>query len=159
MLRASHAGKMLSGTNISAFSRSKLPHETIVAYLATDYRISGNWPLVLRIGQRSKELATLYQKYEEASAAVLTAWNPCSERLSDAENEATQSALISKINQLTLRHQPGHGVDPTGKWPSEPSQLVLGLDLQAADSLSREFRQNGFVWVAASAVPALVILR
>jgi len=90
---------------------------------------------------------------------VLTAWNPYGERRSDAENEATQDELIAKINKWTLLHEPGHGADPTGEWPPEPSQLVLGLDLQSAESLGREFRQNGFVWVAASAVPTLVLLR
>jgi hypothetical protein len=149
---------MLSGIDISAFSGSKLPREMIVAYLATDYRVGGNWPIVLRTGQRSEELAALYRRCEVASAAVLTAWNPYGERRSDEENEAAQAELICKIDQMTLLHQPGHGADETGEWPPEPSHLVLGLDLQSAESLSREFRQNGFVWFAASAVPELVLL-
>jgi hypothetical protein len=150
---------LLSGMDISAFNASSIPHETIVAYLAADYWICGDWPFVLRVGQRSDKLAALYQRYNVATAAMLTAWHPYSEPRSDAENEIAQSELISKINRLGLLHQPGHGSDPTGQWPTEPSRLVLGLDLLTAELMGREFSQNGVVWVADNAVPTLVLLR
>jgi hypothetical protein len=38
-------------------------------------------------------------------------------------------------------------------------RLVLGVDLNSAASLGRQFRQNGIVWVSANAVPTLVLLR
>jgi hypothetical protein len=90
---------------------------------------------------------------------VLTAWNPYSEPQPDAENETAQRELISAIDSLSLRHEPGPGADPTGKWPPEPSRLVLGIDLETAATLGRRFRQNGIVWVSANAVPILVLLR
>jgi hypothetical protein len=150
---------MFSGINILDFRGSSIPRQTIEAYLATDYSIWGSRRLILRVGQRNHELAALYQKYAVSTAAVLTAWNPYSEARSDAENETAQRDLISEIDRLSLRHEPGHGADTTGKWPPEPSRLVLGIDLETAATLGRRFRQNGIVWVSANAVPILVLLR
>jgi hypothetical protein len=150
---------MFSGTNVLDFRGSSIPRETIEVYLATDYSICGGWRLLLRVGQRNQDLAALYQKYSVSTAAVLTAWNPYSEPRSDAENETAQRELISAIDSLSLRHEPGHGADPTGKWPPEPSRPVRGVDLETAATLGRRFRQNGIVWVSVNAVPILVLLR
>ena len=150
---------MFSGINILDFRGSSIPRETIEAYLATDYSICGGRRLILRVGQRNQDLAALYQKYAVSTAAVLTAWNPYSEPRPDAENETAQGELISAIDSLSLRHEPGHGADPTGKWPPEPSRLVLGIDLETAATLARQFKQNGIVWVSPNAVPTLILLR
>lgn len=149
---------MISGIGISDFDRSRIPRETIEAYLATDYRIWGDWPLLLRVGQHSAELAALFEAQRVASAAVVTAWNPYSELRPDAENQSAQARLVSDIEQLSLRHQPGHGADPTGSWPPEPSRFVLGIDLTSAGLLGRKYGQNGIVWAGADAVPNLVLL-
>ena len=151
-------GFVISGIDISNFDRSRIPRETIEAYLATDYRIWGDWPLLLRVEQRSAELAALFEARNVTSAAVVTAWNPRSEPRPDAENQTAQARLISDIEQLALRHQPGHGAGPTGSWPPEPSRLVLGIDPISARSLGRKYRQNGIVWAGADAVPTLVLL-
>ncbi|MFZ1089756.1 MAG: DUF3293 domain-containing protein, partial [Xanthobacteraceae bacterium] len=98
---------MFSGINILDFRGSSIPRQTIEAYLATDYSIWGSRRLILRVGQRNHELAALYQKYAVSTAAVLTAWNPYSEARSDAENETAQRDLISEIDRLSLRHEPG----------------------------------------------------
>ena len=149
---------MFSGTAISAFHRSRIPRSTIEAYLATDYRIEGEWPLVLRVGLPSESLTALYRTHSVQTAAVLTAWNPYSEPRPDAENHAAQTRLVSELDRLGLPHQPGHGADPTGEWLPEDSRLVLGLDLEVATSLGIRFGQNGFVWTRADAVPHLVLL-
>ena len=150
---------MFLGTTVLAFYQSRVPRATIEAYLATDYRIQGDWPLVLRIGQADEQLAALYRKHAVQQAALLTAWNPFSEPRLDAENRAEQVRLISNLDRLNLQHQPAHGADPTGQWPPEDSRLVLGLDLATAVSLGRQFSQNGFVWAAADATPTLILLR
>lgn len=152
-------GFVFSGTSIAAFGRSRIPRSTIEAYLATEYRIQGDWPLALRIGQANERLADLYRRHSVGSASVLTAWNPFSEPKSDVENHCAQGQMITEFDRLGLRHQPGHGADPTGKWPPEDSRLVLGADLGTARLLGRQFRQNGFVWAAADATPTLILLR
>ena len=150
---------MFSGTMISAFCSSRIPRSTIAAYLATEYRIAGNSPLVLRIGQPNQQLAALYRGHAVDRAAVLTAWNPHSEPRPDAQNHAAQAQLIAELDRIGLHHEPGHGADPTGLWPAEDSRLVLGLDYVIATSLGIRFGQNGFVWAAADADPTLVLLR
>ena len=150
---------MIFGIDIAAFGRSRIPRATIEAYLATDYRIWGDWPLVLHIGQRSVELGSLFEAQKVASAAVVTAWNPFSEPRPIVENQTAQARLIADIEQLALQHQPGHGADPTGVWPPEPSRLVLGIDLTSAGSIGRKYGQNGVVWAGADAIPTLVLLR
>ena len=89
---------------------------------------------------------------------MLTAWNPRSELRPTAENEIAQAELISAIERLALRHLPGLGSDPTGSWPAEDSCLVLGLDLEDAKRLARQFGQNGLVWVGPDAVPTVVLV-
>ncbi len=150
---------MFSGIDISHFDRSRIPRAIVEAYLATDYRVWGDWPLVLRVGQRSADLAALFEAQSVASAAVVTAWNPLSEPRPIAENQTAQARLVADIELLGLRHQPGHGADPTGAWPPEPSRLMLGIDLTSAGSLGRKYGQNGIVWAGADAIPALVLLR
>jgi hypothetical protein len=113
---------------------------------------------VLRIGQQSDDLAALYQKYTVSTAAVLTAWNPSSELRPSAENEIAQAELVSEIDRLALLHRSAQGTDPTGKWPSEQSRLVLGLDLETANVLAHQFGQNGIVWVGADTVPTLLLM-
>jgi hypothetical protein len=152
-------GFVISGTDITAFGQSRIPRATIEAYLATDYRIWGDWPLVLHIGQRSVELGSLFEAQKVTSAAVVTAWNPFSEPRPIIENQTAQARLIADIQQLALHHQPGHGADPTGVWPPEPSRLVLGIDLTSAASMGRKYGQNGIVWAGADAIPTLALLR
>jgi Protein of unknown function (DUF3293) len=154
-------GFVFSGTSVSAFNRSGIPHSHILAYLATDYHIWGERPLVLRIGQRNEELAALFESVAVPDAAVIAAWNPWSQPTPAAENRACQNTLISELARRSLRHRPGQGVDPTGLWPPEDIRLVLvlGIDFATARQLGRQFRQNGFVWVPADAVPTLILLR
>lgn len=53
----------------------------------------------------------------------------------------------------------GEGIDPSGAWGAEKSFLVLGLDLETAEALGREFGQNAVVWFGADAIPRLILLR
>jgi hypothetical protein len=152
-------GFLISGTQISAFGGSQIARSTVEAYLATEYRIWGEWPLVLRIGQPNADLAALYKSLATEGAAVITAWNPYSEPRPNAKNVAAQDQLIAELDRRSLRHQPGHGADANGNWPPEDSQLVLGIDLAAAATLGKQFFQNGIVWATSDAVPTLVLLR
>lgn len=150
---------MISGTEISAFGGSQISRPTIEAYLAAEYRIRGECPVVLRIGRRNASLATLYAKFVVDSAAFVTAWNPYSEPKTKPENTAAQDRLIAKLDRRALMHLPGEGADPRGQWPPEESRLVLGIDLAAAAKLGKQFDQNGIVWAGPEAVPTLIVLR
>jgi hypothetical protein len=150
---------LILGTQISSFGRSQIARSTIEAYLATEYRISGEWSLILRIGKLSADLAVLCKRFAAEGASIITAWNPHSEPKSHDENVAAQQRLVAELDRRSLRHQPGHGADPMGTWPPEDSRLILGIDLIVAAALGTEFQQNGIVWIGSDAIPTLVLLR
>ena len=43
--------------------------------------------------------------------------------------------------------------------PAEPSVLVLGLSLEAAKVMGRQYEQDAIVWISTKAVPELVLLQ
>jgi hypothetical protein len=141
------------------FAGSAVPAETIAAYLATEYRFHEDHPLVLIIGQASKDLAALYRDRGVSSAAVITAWNPRGHVCPETDNHAAQVDLIARLKGLGLAHAPGHGADPTGAWTPEDSRLVLGIARARAATLGCDFAQNAIVWADADTVPKLLMLR
>lgn len=141
------------------FSESTIPTETIRAYLATHYCVHVETPFVLKIAQRSTDLAHAYQQLGVNSAAFITAWNPFSQRSTDAENNLAQSILVEDINQRGLRYVPGEGLDSEGTWLGEPSILVFDLSRESSKTIGVKYKQNGLVWIGADAVPQLILLR
>ncbi len=122
-------------------------HELTAAYLATRYEVIApdRERLVLRVGELHPELDRRLAVLGVAQWAFLTAFNPWSEPLSEAENDLRQEALFRKLDAEAYARWPGAGIGATGEWPPEPSVLVLGLDEDVARRLSREFQQNAWV--------------
>ncbi len=131
------------------------------AYRQTHFTVDGGVDpaFVLRIDQASAELLAMYQAHGVGNAAFLTAWNPGSRRLSEDVNGVAQASMEAELCADGLTLIAGVGVDPTGKWPGEPSVLVLGITLERAQSIGREFGQNAIVWMDHDGVPRLVLLR
>ncbi|MBC8484329.1 MAG: DUF3293 domain-containing protein [Actinobacteria bacterium] len=82
---------------------------------------------------------------------VLTAWNPGSERLSDAENAERHAALCARLDELGHNWLPALGTSPDGSW-SEQSVAVPGLDRDTALALGREFAQEAVFEATAEAL-------
>ena len=116
-------------------------------------------PVILRIGQASKPLASLHKKFAVDCSAFITAFNPWSQSQTDTENTLRQENLLKVLRARSLRWLGGIGQHPSNQWPGEPSALILGLSLAAAKVLAEDFEQNAFVWSAADATPQLVLLR
>lgn len=144
-------GMKLSGSEIST--------ELIDAYRATNYRVLGQDPFVLNIGQSSKPLQKLYDELGCRSAAFITAWNPFSQPTDDAENSRLQALLETELLVVSAALFAGMGEDPSGQLPGEKSTLALGLSLTNAKSIGTRFKQNAFVWIDRDANPELLILR
>jgi len=138
---------------------SIISQETIAAYEATHFRVLDAATFVLKIGQPSEPLRQLYRKFGCGSAAFVTAWNPRSERTSDADNTASQTQLERELTEAAISFIAGIGEDPAGHWPGEPSILALDLSLDAAKAFGTRFKQNAIVWAAVDANPQLVLLR
>lgn len=130
-----------------------LTPDLIAAYGAALY-VVGEGP-VLRIGERNAELESLLAPRAAASAAFITAANPRGEQRSRAENDAAMAALRSS---LAWPYLDGEGRDPEGRWPAEPSVLVLGIGRAEAEALGRRLEKNAIVFVEKGRAPELVLL-
>lgn len=130
--------------------------ELLQAFKETDYILHSEPPFAMRIGQACPELMTLMAQHKAQSAAFITAWNPWSQALPDAENEARQNTLKAQLSQRGLPFVDGIGQHPSNNWPGEPSVLILGLDREAAKALAKAHEQHAFVWVGSDGVAELV---
>ena len=141
------------------FSESAITEDLIQSYLETDYHVDSEPPFVLKVGEASEALTQLLQRHQCDCAAYLTAFNPFSRNLGDADNAARQAALVKELAGRSLKFIGGEGQDCQGKWPGEASFLVLDLSLEASRALARKYEQNAFIWCGQDAVPQLVLLR
>lgn len=128
------------------------------AYADTDFHVDAVPPFVLRIGEPSAELAALHDAVGVSTSAFVTACNPGSVALSDAENARRHAELRAEVRRLGFASHEGRGRHPSGDWPAEASLLVLGIDEAAARSLGRRFGQKAIVWTGADATPRLIAL-
>ena len=58
------------------------------AYRETEFRVSGTPNFVLHIDRQSKELLELHRTRGVACSAIVTAWNPFSQPLTEEQNSA-----------------------------------------------------------------------
>lgn len=141
------------------FSDSAIPSDLIEAYRTTDYHVETEAPFVLTVGLASPALAKLYSKHRCDCAAYVTASNPFSQVASDVDNQRRHAELVEELKNRSLHFLEGMGRDSRDQWPGEASCLVLGLSLEAAKKLGRQFGQNALVWCGPDTVPQLVLLR
>lgn len=116
------------------------------AFEETHYIVRHQPAFTLRIGQHSPQLDALLQDAGHDCAAFVTAWNPKSQALSEAENRTRQQALLDDLKRLGPTWIGGIGQHPDNGWPGEESVLVLGLAFDAACNLARQHGQLAFVW-------------
>ena len=136
---------------------TRVAAELVVAYAATDYRVTGTEPaFVLRIGHHNVALAECHHRYGVASSAFITAWNPGSQPRPIAENETAQRRLRNELEARGLPVLAGEGIDIHGQWPAEPSLLVLGISAHEAHRLAVRYDQHAIVFAGADAVPTLI---
>ncbi len=139
---------------------SKIPADLIASYRAADYRAGfGSASISLRIDQYSESLAQLLAASGQQCAVFITACNPGSQPQSPAANQAAHARLHEELSRHTDQIIEGTGSDPSGAWPAEPSLLALGVELDVAEALGRQFGQNAIVWAGADAIPRLMLLR
>lgn len=133
--------------------------DTLQAYRETDYRVLGDTPFVLHIEEHAPALAALHAQLRVDCSAFITACNPLGVRQDAGRNDTLHRALGETLRSRRFAVVEGLGRHPTGAWPGEPSWLIPGLALPAAQALGRQCAQNAIVWAGADAVPRLVLLR
>jgi hypothetical protein len=141
------------------FGHAAIDPALLHAYAETEYRVSGLCSFALRIGHPCDELARVHSEREVTCSAYITACNPGSAPLNDADNHQRQLALSAELTRRGLYFLPGVGQHPSNGWPGEPSYLVFGLSLEEAMALGRDWEQNAIVWSGEDAVPQLILLR
>ena len=137
---------------------ASLDEAVIQAYRNAEYRIHATPPFSLKVDTRSDELRALYASTGTRSAAFVTAFNPLGQVLDTAENMHRLDILESRIDWTGLIRLPAEGIDPAGSWLREKGFLVLGIELEEAQELGREFRQNAVLWCDETGWVKLVVL-
>jgi hypothetical protein len=128
------------------------------AYLAAEYVVFGDTEIVLRIGEPNAELDALLDEEGAHTAAYVTAANPQGRLAGRSENVLATTALLEAQRDAGYACFAGEGRDPKGKWPAEPSVLVLGMSRAEAGILGRSYEQKAIVFVERGAAPELVML-
>lgn len=116
------------------------------AYRATRY-CAGEF--VVQIGRRHGDLDAYLARCGCRSWAYLTAANPRSQCLGEAENKARMADLQGRLTALGHSFLSGASVAAApalhGDWPPEPGLLVLGIGRRQACALAAAFAQNALV--------------
>ena len=141
-------------------AQSVIAKHLISGYRDTDYQIgAGSDSISVRIDQYSESLAKLLTASKRPCAAMISAYNPYSQRLSDEENLIAHESLRNDLRRHYCSIIESLNIDPTGRWLTEKSFFVPGLDLNTARSLGQKFNQNAIVWIDSDAIPRLILLR
>lgn len=82
-------------------------------------------------------------------AILLSADNPWSQATTPAVNRAARAELKAYLRTLGKVYWPGEGRDPAGRWPSEPSLLIVHVNDREAVRLARRFQQHAWVGIDA----------
>lgn len=135
-----------------------LAADVLEAYRKADYVVFGEPPLVLRVGEPSRRLDGLLDAAQRTTAAFVTAWNARGERRSDPDNQAAQVRLERALEEKPYGCYPGEGRDAAGRWPAEPSLLVVGIAQGEAEALGRAFEQNAILFLERGKAPRLLVL-
>jgi hypothetical protein len=135
-----------------------LDQALVAAYRATDYVlfVEDGREITLNIGRASPEFDRVLERRGVTTAVVVTAYNPRSIVLAEAENRARHGALTALLEAGGYDYALGEGRDPTGHWKAELECVVFGIPVEAALEIARRFEQNAIVFVARGGLPELV---
>jgi hypothetical protein len=129
----------------------------IEAYRATDFALfdNGSGEVVVNVGRRSADFDRVLAARGAETAVIVTAYNPRSVVLSDAENARRHKELTALLDARGHDYALGEGRDPTGQWKAELECVVFGISVEAGLDLARAFDQNAIVFVRRGRAPEL----
>lgn len=120
------------------------------AYRSTIFRVridGGEHDIRVSQALPTAVAAVLSGQSTTKSGAFLTANNPGSRRLSQAENDRRNRQLAERLKRRQVEFHEGEGIDGEGKWPAEKSCLIAGIGRDEALRLAAEFGQYCFVYL------------
>jgi len=141
--------------------KTELSKTLVNSYRVALYRVlTGNSKsFVLKIKKKSPDLEALMKSHKLFTATYVTGYNSQGKQTEPHINIKQQKNLLGDIRRTGLPFLEGFGEDPTGRWKSEPSFLVLGISPEDAEALGERYGQNAIVWMEDDYVPQLVMLR
>jgi hypothetical protein len=123
-------------------------------YRQTDYVVDdGDAAFTIRLDRDNAELNNWLREHQVGSWAFLTAYNPRSEALSQEQNDARQSELITVLEEQNYRNYQGRGVGDD--W-EEPSLFICEITREAAINIGKRFEQNAILWGEMNKEPELI---
>jgi hypothetical protein len=135
------------------------PEQTVLwdAYRRTTYVAHTSLgDIRIKPGRRSAALDGLLNERRLREWAYVTAYNPASCRLSEEENIRRQRELVDAVRDRGLAFLDGEGTGEDARWSPEPSILILGIGLEDARALGRQFGQLAIV-VGVAGQPARLV--
>ena len=126
------------------------------AYLRTSYCARTPQGLIrLRIGKASNELDKLLAQHRAREWAYVSACNPASRPLPPEDNSRRHDDLVRMVRSLGKPFYPGEGIPDDGRWPIEPSLLIIDMAEDHATRLGHDFGQNAVIIGMHGGVPRL----
>ncbi len=126
------------------------------SYRRTTFTVHGTPPIAIRIGWNPRPLRRLLARHNCGEWTFVTAWNPASVPLTDAENARRNTALRAELERRWTALA-GVGAGEDASWTPEESFLVLGIPRAAAVAIGRKYGQlaivHGTSHTAAELVP------
>lgn len=123
-----------------------MPNQRDDVYRATAYHVAdGAQRFSIRVGERCAPLDALLDAHGAEEWAYVTAYNPGGRQARADENAAAQQRLEAELRATAHPVLRGEGAGDDGRWPPEPSLLVLGLPRADAVALARRCGQVAIV--------------
>ncbi len=137
--------------------RNAIPDSLVTAFQNTHYIVlATDKPFALRIGQYSAELTYLFSHYGADCAAILTAYNPWAQTVSEQANRRAQHLLQHEIDALGFMRIDGENRAGDKDGPSEPTVIALDIPRERSRQLAQQFGQLAFVYIDGPCTPELV---
>jgi hypothetical protein len=134
---------------------NKIYLEYLDIYQNAKYEVLSYPSIAFKIGEMNQGLEDLLVNEAFETAALITACNPKGIKQGHHENQRAMEDLKFSLNEMKLPFLQALGSDPKGAWKEE-SYLILGIALEQAETLGRQFQQNAFVWIETGHAPSLV---
>ena len=104
----------------------------------------GDVRLTIRLDDENAGLNAFLRERGIESWAFMTAYNPWSTLLTEAENQARQNNLIAQLTEAGYTFLEGYGTGDD--WDPEPSLFVLDISRDRAVSIADDYEQHAILW-------------
>ena len=132
--------------------------ELDAAFRATRYRVeTAARAFDLHVGVVNPAFDEILRGLGASRWGLLTAYNPGGVRCDD-DNARRQRRLLQRVERQGWRALPAGNYSADGRWPVEPSVLVLQISEAQSCALAAEFLQLAVVCGEVGAAPRLVWL-